>query len=457
MSFGTINVAKAKEEENKPRGLDFSMRVAIVGSDGCGKTSFKDRFCFDRWVDPEEALLKAAKSKKKKKGKSGTIQPQPLPPIVYECGTKEILWSPSTGCHWEDDVKEKDGDLLVEVLMVDSFQKYKTLNHRRGYLRGAQVVAVLYDVGSRESFDEAKEMVQLVNEICRENGTLVYGTMGVGLSKMRGRIKTMDDGWGKPLETKDSIGRSIARTLDNETFVCGILVGNKCDKEIMTEDEIEQRKAEGKGPLHRIITYEEGDRFARDHGFFFHESSPLIDSDVNRNRTKNTVTQVWTTNSTANDAIQKTIGRCCCKWHDLKEEEHLNKYYPQEPLPPIVAQKEEEKEEDQYGAAAYAGGEGEYGQEGEYAAGEGEYGQDATYAAGEGGEEQVNWGGEENTAGAEGQYGGGEVEEQYGGEVEEQYGGEETEQYGAEEEQYGAEVEEPPVEAAVVEEEEEDY
>ena len=168
--FGTINIAKQKEEDAKPRGLDFSMRVAIVGSDTCGKTAFKDRFCFSRYVDPEEELLKAAKGKKKKKPKSGTIQPLPPPPIVYEGGTKQILWSPSTGCHWEDDVKEKAGDLFVEVLMVDSFQKYKTQNHRRGYLRGAQVVAVLYDVGDRASFEEAQELVQLVKDVCPETG-----------------------------------------------------------------------------------------------------------------------------------------------------------------------------------------------------------------------------------------------------------------------------------------------
>ena len=129
MSFGTINVQKQKEEDAKPRQLDLRIRVAIVGPDGCGKTSFKDRFCFDRYIDPEAELLKAVKAKKKKKGKRGVIQPLPPPPVVYECGTKEILWSPDTGCHWEEEVKEKDGDLLVEVLMVDSFQKYKTLNH----------------------------------------------------------------------------------------------------------------------------------------------------------------------------------------------------------------------------------------------------------------------------------------------------------------------------------------
>ena len=49
MSFGTINIAKKKEEESKPRQLDLSIRVAVIGPDKCGKTSFKDRFCFSHW------------------------------------------------------------------------------------------------------------------------------------------------------------------------------------------------------------------------------------------------------------------------------------------------------------------------------------------------------------------------------------------------------------------------
>jgi GTPase SAR1 family protein len=445
--FGTINIQKLTEEESKPRGLDFSMRVAIIGSDMSGKTSFKDRFCFSRYVDPEEELLKAAKKKKKKKPKSGILQPLPLPPVVYECGTKHILWSPKTGCHWEDDVKEQPDDLYVEVLMVDSFQKYKTLNHRRGYLRGAQVVAVLYDVGDRESFDEAKELVKLVNDVCPEGGVLNYGSMGLGLSKMRGRIKTMEQGWGKKDETKNSIGETIPRTLDNETFVCGILIGCKCDKEFMSDEDIEKRKLEGGTPNHRVVSKEEGERYARDHHFFFHESSPVIDADPNRNRTKNTTTQVWTTHSTANDAIQKTINMCCCKWNNYAKNEFPD-YFPKDPMPPVM--KEEKMLEEQYPADDGGGGGeydaavegvGDYGQE--YAAVEGEYGQEeeGQYVAGE----------------EEGQYVAGEEEGQYvAGEEEGQYVGGEDEQYvGGEEGQYVAE----PVqeEVPVVEEEEDDY
>ena len=54
--FGTINITKLKEEESKPRGIDFAMRVAVIGSNQSGKTAFKDRFCFSRYVDPEEEL-----------------------------------------------------------------------------------------------------------------------------------------------------------------------------------------------------------------------------------------------------------------------------------------------------------------------------------------------------------------------------------------------------------------
>ena len=441
MSFGTVNIQKLKEEESKPRQLDFSMRCAVVGSDGCGKTSFKDRFCFDRWIDPEAELLKNAKQKKKKKKKSGTIQPLPLPPVVYECGTKEILWSPSTGCHWEEEVKEKEGDLLVEVLMVDSFQKYKTLNHRRGYLRGAQVVAVLYDVGDRDSFEEAKELVKLVNDVCPETGVLNYGSMGRGLSKMRRRIKTQDEGWGKPIETKDNISQIIPITLNNESYVCGILVGCKCDKEPMTDEAIEQRKLEGKTPLHRVVTKEEGERYARDCGFFYHESSPLIDADPNRNRTKNTVTQVWTINSTANDCIQTTIGRCCCKWNNLDKYDH-SQYFPLDPMPPLMETPVYTQEN---------GENGENGQE-QYDAGYGEEG----YVEGGGGGEEEQWDANAAVDGAQDYVEGG-VEQQYG--EEEQYVGEEEQYVAGEEEQYEAPVveEEAVVDEAVVEEEEDDY
>jgi GTPase SAR1 family protein len=386
--FGTINLTKLKEEESKPRGIDFAMRVTVIGSDQSGKTAFKDRFCFSRYVDPEEELLKEAKKKKKKKPKGGLLQPLPLPPVVYECGTKQILWSPSSGCHWEDNVKEKPDDLYVEVLMVDSFQKYKTTTHRRGYLRGAQVVAVLYDVGDRDSFEEAKELVQLVKSVCPETGVLNYGAMGLGLSTMRGRIKKMNEGWGKPEETKDGLSQTIPKTLDNETFVCGILVGCKCDKDTMSEEDIEKRKLEGKPPLHRVVSAEEGDRYARDNHFFFHESSPAIDADPNRNRTKNTTTQVWTTHSTANDAIQKTIGMCCCKWNNYDRTQYPQ-YFPEDPLPPLESVSGGGESGD-YGSGEVEGEQG-YAVEGgeEYAAVEG-----GEYAAVEGGEYAAVEGGE---------------------------------------------------------------
>lgn len=359
MSFGTIDVQKKKEEESKPRQLDLSLRVAVIGADGVGKTSFKDRFCFGRWVDTEAELLKAAKAKKKpKKRRPGVIMPLPPPPVVYEAGTKEILWSPDTGCHWEDEVKEKEGDVYCEVLMVDSFQKYKTLNHKRGYLRGANVVAILFDVGNRETFEEARELVKLVYDCCPENGVLTYGAMGTGLSRMRNRVKKKNEGWGKPGET-----------MDNETFVCGIVVGCKCDKEPMSDEDIAKRAAEGKMPLHRVVSAEEGERLARDYGMFYHESSPLIDADPNRNRTKNTVTQVWTTNSTVNDAIEITIGRACCKWKDLPAVQYPQ-YFPKPPMPPKIEAPPEEDTGYEDGAAALPGAEGDEQQQ--WAEGEGQ-------------------------------------------------------------------------------------
>jgi hypothetical protein len=426
MSFGTVNIAKKKEDESKPRQLDLSLRVAVIGPDGSGKTSFKDRFCFAHWVDPEAELLKAAKAAKKKpkKRRPGTIMPLPQPDVVFEAGTKEILWSPDTGCHWEEEVKEKDGDVYCEVLMVDSFQKYKTVNHRRGYLRGANVVAILFDVGSRESFDEARALVKLVYDCCPENGTRTYGAMGTGLSRMRGRVKTMQEGWGN----------ADAGTMDNESFVCGIVVGCKCDKEPMTDEDIAQRAAEGKMPLHRVITSEEGERLARDHGMFYHESSPLIDADPNRNRTKNTVTQVWTINSTVNDAIEITIGRACCKWKGLPAVQYPQ-FFPKPPMPPKIEAKVDEdalghgEEEGEAGEgqqeraegqmAASAAVEGGYEaavavadgqQDWAEGAGEGMEGQQQQWGAEGGGEEQQQWG-------AEGGEGGGAAvgyEEGYG-------------------------------------------
>ena len=67
--------------------------------------------------------------------------------------------------------------------------------------------------------------IENINTFSSSLGVLNYGAMGRGLSTMRGRIKTNDQGWGKLEETKDSIGQKIPRTLDNETFVCGILIG----------------------------------------------------------------------------------------------------------------------------------------------------------------------------------------------------------------------------------------
>ena len=317
--------------------------------------------------------------------------PLPQAPVVFEAGTKEILWSPDTGCHWEDEVKEKDGDVYCEVLMVDSFQKYKTLNHRRGYLRGANVVAILYDVGSRESFEEARELVKLVYDCCPENGTRTYGAMGTGPSRMRGRVKTMEEGWGN----------AAAGTMDNETFVCGIVIGCKCDKEPMSDEDIAKRAAEGKMPLHRVITSEEGERLARDYGMFYHESSPLIDADPNRNRTKNTVTQIWTINSTVNDAIEITIGRACCKWKGLAAVNYPQ-YFPKPPMPPKIEAKGEEEGEVGYGEGeGVAGGDGLEGQqewsEGQqqWAEGEGQEGQQQWAEGGEGAGTGDQWAGAE--------------------------------------------------------------
>ena len=210
----------------------------------------------------------------------------------------------------------------------------------------------------------------------------------------------------------------------------------------MTDEAIEQRKLEGKTPLHRVISSEEGERYARDHGFFFHESSPLIDADPNRNRTKNTVTQVWTTNSTANDAIQTTIARCCCKWNNFDQYTYPA-YFPLDPLPPLETAAIEEQPYveggAEGGAEGYAeGGEEQYAEEGQqYAAAENEL-----YA------------GEEQQYAAE--------EQQYAGE-EQQYAAAENEQYAGEEEQYGEEAAAPvaaeqpaPVEAAPAEEDEDD-
>ncbi len=449
--FGTIDIKKAAEEAAKPREIDMFMRVCVIGADGVGKTSLKDRFCFDRWVDTEAELLRKAKAKKKpKKVRKGLIQPLPPPPVVYECGTKQILWSPGTGCHWEEEVKEKDGDVLLEVLMVDSFQKYKTLSHRRGALERAQSVAILYDVGDRDTFDEARELCQLVADVCPEGGHHRYGVLGGPLSKNLGLARKDGEGWGGP------------ETTDNEAFVCAILIGCKCDKEPMSDEAIAKRKAEGKMPLHRVVSFEEGERMAREFGFFFHESSPLIDSDVNRNRTKNTVTQVWTTNSTTNDAIEQTINMCCCKWKgDMPREQHPQ-YYPKDKLPPLKrgGEGKEEGGGDWAGADAAAAGEAEAEQQwGEQGGAEGG---DAQQWGEQGVEGQGEWAAE-GGQGAEGQeeWAAGTTEggEYYGADGAYAEGGEEAaaDEVPVEEEAAAVPEPEPEPEPAAEEEEEDDY
>ena len=60
-------------------------------------------------------------------------------------------------------------------------------------------------------------------------------------------------------------------------------------------------------PGHRQVSSEEAREFSYNRGFMFHETSPKIDSDINRNRVKNTVTGVYTVKSTVKDAANLII------------------------------------------------------------------------------------------------------------------------------------------------------
>ena len=60
-------------------------------------------------------------------------------------------------------------------------------------------------------------------------------------------------------------------------------------------------------PGHREVSSDEAKYFAESRGFLFFETSPKIDSDINRNRVKNTVTGVYTVKSTVKDAANLII------------------------------------------------------------------------------------------------------------------------------------------------------
>merc|ERR1711991_1089735 len=60
-------------------------------------------------------------------------------------------------------------------------------------------------------------------------------------------------------------------------------------------------------PGHREVSSDEAKYFADSRGFLFFETSPKIDSDINRNRVTNTVTGVYTVKSTVKDAANLII------------------------------------------------------------------------------------------------------------------------------------------------------
>ena len=60
-------------------------------------------------------------------------------------------------------------------------------------------------------------------------------------------------------------------------------------------------------PGHREVSTDEAKAYADSRGSLFYETSPKIDSDINRNRTKNTVTGVYTVHSTVKEAANLLI------------------------------------------------------------------------------------------------------------------------------------------------------
>ena len=384
--------AKAAKKEREP---DLSFHVVVVGDKQVGKSAIVQQLCFNKWRDLEkEALERAKRDGGKGKKKNQPPVKRRIDNWRWDAGALEIYWDPKQGAHWEEDIDMDafdriEGNKLVRIRFLDCVDKYPTEISRRAYYRGAQSAIVVYAVDNRNSYTNACEKwIEEVEAYCWEKGRGRYG----------------DVSRGKP-------GHALATITGYcqgyETFVCGMLVGNKLDREEeKRQDEIEKEEAEKlrkyepitdfesdmavdiglnieseqqqinegderiyqgedrgdeavatvtdsifdqrhnerngavldpneelveewhllyKGvneikelnwvkPIkeillagHREVSMDEANQFAENRGMLFFETSPKIDSDINRNRVKNTVTGVYTVKSTVKDAANLII------------------------------------------------------------------------------------------------------------------------------------------------------
>lgn len=381
--------AKAAKKEREP---DLNFHVVVVGDKKVGKSAIVQQLCFNKWRDLEAEALERAK---REKGKKNSVPvKRRADQWRWDAGALEIYWDPKQGAHWEEDVDMDafdriEGNKLLRIRFLDCVDKYPTEISRRAYYRAAQSAIVVYAVDDRNSYTAACEKwVQEVEAYCWEKGRGRYG----------------DVARGKP---GYALGSITGYCQGYETFVCGMLIGNKTDREEeKRQDEIEkeeaeklrkyepltepesdlavemgfsidseqqsinegdqriyqgedrgdevvatvtdsifdQRHGERNGavlkpneelneewlllyknilvlkeldwvkpekeillPGHREVSSDEAKYFADSRGFLFFETSPKIDSDINRNRVKNTVTGVYTVKSTVKDAANLIV------------------------------------------------------------------------------------------------------------------------------------------------------
>ena len=120
-----------------------------------------------------------------------------------------------------------EGNKLLRIRFLDCVDKYPTEISRRAYYRAAQSAIVVYAVDDRNSYTAACEKwVEEVEAYCWEKGRGRYGD-----------VAKVKPGY--------ALGSITGYCQGYETFVCGMLIGNKTDREEeKRQDEIEKEEAE---------------------------------------------------------------------------------------------------------------------------------------------------------------------------------------------------------------------
>ena len=102
--------------------------------------------------------------------------------------------------------------------------------------------------------------------------------------------------------------RNSAILTEDDTLVGEWLLLQECVGRLRDSGWIRPPK-EMRLPGHREVSKNEAEQVASMRGHLFYETSPKIDSDVNRNRTKNTVTGVYTVHSSVKEAANLLINK----------------------------------------------------------------------------------------------------------------------------------------------------